>query len=111
MKNAIIFAMLLCLLNNSKVTREFLSKRFEISKSTVGRYINILADSGIPIYSVSGPGGGYRIDEDYRLANTFLLPEEKSRIVECLEAAKEQYPDGINDVVIDKINNISTFKK
>jgi len=111
MKNSIIFAILMCLLGKAKVTRGYLAKRFEISKSTVGRYINVLADSGVPVYGVSGPEGGYSIDEDYRLAHSFLLPEEKRRIVASLEAAKEYYADGLNDIVIDKINNISQSKK
>jgi len=111
MKNSIIFAILIHLLDKTKATRSELAKRFEISPNSAGRYVSVLMDAGIPIYSNRGPGGGYCIDESYRLSDSFITIEEKERLLSLLEASKHSYNDYLTDIVINKVKNIGKVKK
>lgn len=48
-------------------TSQSLADKLEVSKRTVLRDIQSLSEIGVPITALSGPGGGYRLMDGYRL--------------------------------------------
>jgi len=110
MKNSLVFAILIYILNKGKVSRGELSLRFEISPNSVVRYVTELMNAGIPVYSSRGPNGGYCISEDFRLSSTFFSPEEKKRLIALIETSRHLFDDQLTATVIDKIENIAKRK-
>lgn len=76
------------LLQKKKVTADYLSQTFEVSKRTILRDINTLCSAGIPIRTESGYNGGISLMEGYRLDSTFLSKNELSEILLGLKALK-----------------------
>lgn len=48
-------------------TSQSLADKLEVSKRTILRDIQSLSEIGVPITALSGPGGGYRLMDGYRL--------------------------------------------
>lgn len=67
---------ILLLLQEQSLTSEQIARRFEISKRTVLRDIQALSEIGVPIVAIAGPGGGYSLPSDYRLAPLPLTTRE-----------------------------------
>ena len=51
------------LLRNDKVTAPELAERFEVSRRTISRDIDVICRAGIPLITEQGYGGGIRIAE------------------------------------------------
>ncbi|HEX4702783.1 MAG TPA: WYL domain-containing protein [Pseudonocardiaceae bacterium] len=58
------------------ITGEDLAARLGVSDRAARRYVGILREAGIPIESVSGPYGGYRIGRGLRVAPLMFSPPE-----------------------------------
>lgn len=54
-------------LQHKPTTAQSLADKFEVSKRTILRDMQSLAEMGIPLYAVPGPAGGFRLMEGYRL--------------------------------------------
>lgn len=54
------------------ITAKSLANILETSERTIYRDIDILCEAGIPIYSVSGPNGGFSFMEDYKINSNVL---------------------------------------
>ncbi|HEV2676806.1 MAG TPA: YafY family protein [Aliidongia sp.] len=68
------FAILLLLSDGSMVTATDLARRFEVSVRTIYRDVEMLSETGVPVYAERGAQGGYRLLEGY-----FLPPVTFSR--------------------------------
>ncbi len=77
MKTDRLVAIIIYLLNRETVSANELSEKFEVSLRTIQRDMESLASSGVPIMSLHGPKGGYKIMEDYKIDKTFVTEEEK----------------------------------
>lgn len=67
------------------ITGEELGSRLEVSDRAARRYVGILREAGIPIESVSGPYGGYRIGRGLRIAPLmFSAPEALGLVMAVL---------------------------
>ncbi|MCL4301781.1 MAG: YafY family transcriptional regulator [Anaerolineae bacterium] len=53
-----------------------LAQALDVSVRTVQRYINMLDEMGIPIYSERGPYGGYTLVRGYKMPPLIFTPEE-----------------------------------
>lgn len=60
------------LANTDRITIQELAERFEVSKRTIFRDLNTLNESGVPIVTYSGIGGGVAVIEGYKLKSNIL---------------------------------------
>ena len=72
MRASRLVSFLLLLQTRGHLTAAELSERLEVSERTVQRDAQALAAAGIPIASVRGPAGGYRLERGYRTKLTGL---------------------------------------
>lgn len=61
-----------------------LSTRLDVNERTVRRYVEQLRDLGIPVESVRGRNGGYRIAGGYRMPPLMLTSDESVAVVVAL---------------------------
>jgi len=86
MKNERLLALMDCLLNEGRKSAEELARRFEVSVRTIYRDMDSLCAAGIPIVAEAGSGGGFKIEESYRIDRGFLTPAELSDLNSILAA-------------------------
>ncbi len=84
-----LFQIVYLLLEKPQMTAKELADLFEVSQRTIYRDIDKLTLAGIPIYTNQGKNGGVSILPDYVLNKAFLTTEEKSKILESLNALNE----------------------
>jgi predicted DNA-binding transcriptional regulator YafY len=68
-------------------TSRQLSDRFEVSVRTIERDISALQQSGVPIWSTPGPGGGYSVDPSMTLPPLNFSADEATAIAVALAAS------------------------
>jgi predicted DNA-binding transcriptional regulator YafY len=61
-----LLILLLLLQTRERVTAQTLAKRLEVSERTIYRDLEALSLAGVPVYAERGPGGGWKLLEEYR---------------------------------------------
>lgn len=60
-----LISLLSILSREGRTTAGSLAERLEVSERTVLRDLEVLSGSGVPVYAVRGPGGGFQLLEGY----------------------------------------------
>ena len=100
-----MFEIVYLLLNKNQVTAKELAKHFEVSTRTIYRDVEVLSQSGIPIYALKGKDGGIKLTDNFIIDKSFLSKKEQNEILTALKGLNSvNYPE-INSV-ISKLSNI-----
>ncbi|TMR89714.1 helix-turn-helix transcriptional regulator [Nonomuraea basaltis] len=89
-----VLALLELLQDRGLVSADEAARRLEIDARAVRRYVTALRDMDIPIESVRGRYGGYRLARGYRLPPLMLADEEAVAVAVALAAAGERETAG-----------------
>lgn len=81
-----LIGILSVLLQKEKVTAPELAEKFEVSRRTINRDIEVLCRAGIPISTSQGAGGGICIMEGYRMDKTLLTSKDMQVILAGLRS-------------------------
>ena len=81
-----LFELVYILIEKKQVTAKEMAKRFGVSTRTVYRWVEALSVSGVPVYALTGRGGGIVISENYTLDKTVLSEEERLELVSSVKA-------------------------
>ncbi|GFN34059.1 helix-turn-helix transcriptional regulator [Paenibacillus xylaniclasticus] len=77
---------ILMALQQRQETAQSLADKLEVSRRTVLRDMQSLSEIGVPIYAISGPTGGYRLVEGYKLPPLQLDAQEALAVLFALRA-------------------------
>jgi predicted DNA-binding transcriptional regulator YafY len=108
MNNPVMFGILITLMSRP-ATKRYLAEKFEISERTVIRYIDALAASGVPVYSIRGAKGGYAISDEYQFDKTYFTEGELQQMLSLLK--KDGNENKLNDFIADKLQYLTKRKK
>ncbi len=79
-----LLGVLSVLANTDRITIQELAERFEVSKRTISRDLDTLNESGVPIVTYSGIGGGVAIVEGYKLKRNILSKNDIKNVFTAL---------------------------
>lgn len=99
------------LLNRDLVSGKDLADKFEVSERTIQRDIDSINLAGIPIASIRGVNGGYRILDTYKLSKQTQTAEDFDAIKMALESLNTALDEKYVDAALEKINSIQEQKE
>lgn len=81
-----LIGILTILLQKDKTTAQELAKRFNVSRRTILRDVDLLALAGIPIVAARGSDGGISIMDGYKINKNVLTAKEMQTLVAGLKS-------------------------
>lgn len=97
-----LIAVTMYLLNRETVSAAALAERFEVSKRTIQRDIDVLNQAGIPIVSTYGANGGYEIMDGFRLTKQIAGVEDYLNIITALKGLSTAYENEKINATLEK---------
>ncbi|TDL48159.1 HTH domain-containing protein [Paenibacillus dendritiformis] len=85
MKRSDRLAAIVMALQTGTETAQSLADKFEVSKRTILRDMQALSEMGVPFYAASGPAGGYRLMDGYKLPPLQFSPLEAMTVLCALQ--------------------------
>ena len=105
-----LIGILSVLLQKEKTTAPELAERFEVSRRTINRDIEVLCKAGIPIRTSQGTGGGISIMDGYRMDRTILTSKDMQMILAGLRSLDSVSGSSYYGQLMEKIQaGSSTF--
>jgi predicted DNA-binding transcriptional regulator YafY len=86
-----------------------LSQELSVSDRTVHRYIGMLEEMGIPLYSERGPYGGFSLLRTYKLPPLIFTPEEATVLFLGTQLVEDIWGSGFHEAITGvtaKLNNV-----
>ena len=81
-----LIGILSILLQQEKVTAPMLAEKFEVSRRTINRDIEVLCQAGIPLVTTQGREGGISIIDGYKVDRTLITSSEMQSILTGLRS-------------------------
>lgn len=95
--------MILFLNEVKKTTIRELSEKFEVSRRTVMRDINLISDLGVPIQTQPGYQGGVWISDAYKFQQSFFSPDEIEDLVLALHIISKLRRKDVKSSILKKL--------
>jgi predicted DNA-binding transcriptional regulator YafY len=86
-----------------------LARELQVSERTIHRYMGMLDEMGIPIYSERGPYGGFSLVRGYKLPPLIFTPEEATVLYLGAELVKDIWGASYHDAAVAataKLDNV-----
>ena len=106
MKYEIMINILFTLLSKDIVSATRLAQKYEVTTRTIYRYIDSLSLAGVPIETVRGADGGFRIRPSFKLTAGFLTEEEYNGALNAVNAINSEISDPVLERVIEKLKSV-----
>ncbi len=106
-----LFGITIYLLNHGIVNTRVLADKFEVSPRTIIRDIETLSLAGIPITTMYGANGGYKILDNFKMNNQLVDGEDYRYILTALEGLNTGYHNKRIEETLEKIVHTSSNKK
>ncbi len=100
-----LFEITYLLMGRKTITAGELAERFEVSKRTILRDIDVLSAAGIPVYTTKGKGGGISIMGNYVFNSRILSDEEQDQILLALQGLSAT-GELSSDQLLNKLANL-----
>ncbi len=101
-----LMAITMYLLNREIVSASTLAERFEVSKRTIQRDIEVLNQAGIPIVATYGAEGGYEIMDGFKLTKQIAGVDDYLNIITALKGLSTAYE---NDKISETLEKALTI--
>ncbi len=104
-----LLSLILLLQSRARWKASELKKELNVSERTVHRYIAMLEEMGIPIYSERGPYGGFSLLRGYKLPPLIFTAEEATVLYMGANLIREVWGQTYNDAVTSvtaKLDNV-----
>ena len=104
-----LLSIILILQSRGTLKASELAEELDVSERTVHRYMAMLDELGIPIYSERGPYGGFSLVRGYKLPPLIFTPEEATALYLGAALVKEIWGTSYHDAVVAataKLDNV-----
>lgn len=98
-----LFELVYILIEKKQVTAKEMAKRFGVSTRTIYRWVEALSVSGVPVYALTGRGGGIAVSENYTLDKTVLSEEERLELVSSVKALDSLSGSGVTGQKLSRL--------
>lgn len=102
-----LLAIVTYLLNRDVVSCKDLSEKFEVSERTIQRDIDTINLAGIPIISLRGVNGGYKIMDSFKLSKQTSNDKDLKSIALALRSLNSALEDQNISTVLEKVVSVS----
>jgi predicted DNA-binding transcriptional regulator YafY len=101
-----LLAMTVMMLNRERVSARELAEKFEISVRSVYRDLDAMGLAGIPVLSYAGHGGGFGLQENYKIDRRLLSAADINAILVSLASIRRSLPQADLDATMEKIASL-----
>lgn len=102
-----LLAIIIILLNRTKVTASELAQEFEVSLRTIYRYMESLTLAGVPIISHQGNEGGYSLTDNFTINKQYFTGQEFELIMTALQGVQGAVDDNEVDSSLSKLKTLA----
>lgn len=104
-----LISIILMLQSRGTLKASELAEELDVSERTIHRYMTMLDEMGIPIYSERGPYGGFSLVRGYKLPPLVFTPEEATVLYLGSELVKDIWGMSYHDAAVAataKLDNV-----
>jgi predicted DNA-binding transcriptional regulator YafY len=104
-----LISIILMLQSRGTLKASELAEELDVSERTIHRYMGMLDDMGIPIYSERGPYGGFSLVRGYKLPPLVFTPEEATVLYLGSELVRDVWGASYHDAAVAataKLDNV-----